>query len=91
MLPQSVGVLEQLLAAANSLRRTATPVHYFTGLFRVPGIADSWTTEPIKIPRWANAPAAFYDPKLNVHFYHVATDNYAGTMYAYRYKQARKN
>jgi hypothetical protein len=49
---------------------------------------NSWTKTANPIPGWTENGNGFYDPELNVHFFHNARDNSVGGMWAYRYKKA---
>jgi hypothetical protein len=49
---------------------------------------NAWSKAPGAIPGWTENGNAFYDPELNVHFFHNARDNSVGGMWAYRYKKA---
>jgi hypothetical protein len=51
---------------------------------------NSWSKTANPIPGWNENGNGFYDPVLNVHFFHNARDNSVGGMWAYRYKKASK-
>jgi hypothetical protein len=52
---------------------------------------NSWTRSAKPIPAFTENSNGFYDPELNVHFTYNARDNCEGTMWAYRYKKAKKS
>jgi hypothetical protein len=60
------------------------------GLYFYEPEANRWTVEPRSLPREMTDRKnlnAFYDPELNVHFYHAAGDSdTGGTMWVYRHR-----
>jgi hypothetical protein len=51
---------------------------------------NAWSKTKTQPPGWSENGNGFYDPELNVHFFHNARDNAVGGMWAYRYKNAAK-
>jgi hypothetical protein len=58
------------------------------GIFVYDPAANAWTTADANFPRkWGQCTNAFYDPELNAHFFHVASDsNDNGTIWVFRPK-----
>jgi hypothetical protein len=60
------------------------------GVYVYDPAANTWTEKPLAMPKEIGAcPSGFYDPDLNAHFVHVASDSGDdGIMWVYRYKKA---
>jgi hypothetical protein len=60
------------------------------GVYALDLASNSWTTVSTGVPAgMAFSKNSFYDPGLNVHYVHAATDNYEdGRMWVYRYRRS---
>jgi hypothetical protein len=60
------------------------------GVYVYEPAANTWTEKPLAMPKEIGAcPSGFYDPDLNAHVVHVASDSGDdGIMWVYRYKKA---
>src|SRR5262249_15426688 len=64
------------------------------GIYVYDPAANTWNRNPAPFPKGFGPPRyvvnGFYDPELNVHYYHLSNDSEDdGSMWVYRYRRAR--